>query len=271
MGWPQQLDVRLDGKLIKRFTVGGGAKGRPAATSYAGDGEPGYAGDAEWERYMQVDGDAGLEIRVPVKASPRVVGVAFVRELWEPEGLPQPLQRGRVIANDQVYMGYANVATVQIGGPYGTAGPAKDTPSRRAIFVCQPTDVATQQRSCATTILARIARLAFRRPVTKGDVQMLLEFFDTGRRDGGDFDSGIQFALERLLVDPDFLLRVHRPRVAPKQGQATRLNDLEVASRLSFFLWSSIPDERLLASAERGQLTRPQILEKEVRRMLSDP
>src|SRR5688500_7582937 len=100
---------------------------------------------------------------------------------------------------------------------------------------------------------------------------MLLEFFDTGRRDGGDFDSGIQFALERLLVDPDFLLRVHRPRVAPKQGQATRLNDLEVASRLSFFLWSSIPDERLIALAERGQLTRPQILEKEVRRMLSDP
>ena len=271
MGWPQQLDVRLDGKLLKRFTVGGGAKGRPAAASYAGDGEPGYAGDAEWERYMQVDGDTGLEIRVPVKAGPRVVGVAFVREFWEPEGLPQPLQRGRVIANDQVYMGYANVATVQIGGPYGTTGPAKDTPSRRAIFVCQPTDVAAQQRSCATTILARIARLAFRRPVTKGDVQMLLEFFDTGRRDGGDFDSGIQFALERLLVDPDFLLRVHRPRLAPKQGQATRLSDLEVASRLSFFLWSSIPDERLLALAERGQLTRPQILEKEVRRMLSDP
>ena len=98
MGWPQQLDVRLDGKLLKRFTVGGGAQGRAAAASYAGDGEPGFAGDPEWEKYMQLTGDAGLEIRVPVEAGPRVVGVSFVRELWEPEGLPQPLQRGRVIS-----------------------------------------------------------------------------------------------------------------------------------------------------------------------------
>src|ERR1700719_593838 len=138
MGWPQQLDVRLDGKLLKRFTVGGAAQGRPAAASYAGDGEPGFAGAPEWEKYMQLTGDAGLEVRVPVKAGPRVVGVSFVRELWEPEGLPQPLQRGRVITDDEVYMDYANVGSVQIGGPYESAGPAKDTPSRRAIFVCQP-------------------------------------------------------------------------------------------------------------------------------------
>ena len=118
MGWPQQLDVRLDGKLLKRFTVGGGAKGRPAAASYAGDGEPGFAGDPEWETYMQTGGDAALEIRVPVEAGPRVVGVSFVRELWEPEGLPQPLQRGRVLTNDQLYMDYASVGSVSIGGPY---------------------------------------------------------------------------------------------------------------------------------------------------------
>jgi len=127
MGWPQQLDVRLDGKLLKRFTVGGGAQGRPAAASYAGDGEPGFAGDPEWEKYMQTTGDAGLEVRVTVEAGPRVVGVSFVRELWEPEGLPQPLQRGRVIADDQVYMGYANVGSVQIGGPYRIDGVARDT------------------------------------------------------------------------------------------------------------------------------------------------
>ena len=84
MGWPQQLEVRLDGKLVKRFTVGGQSKGRPAASSYAGDGEPGFAGDPEWEEYMQVKGDAGLEVRVPVQAGSRVVGVSFVRELWEP-------------------------------------------------------------------------------------------------------------------------------------------------------------------------------------------
>src|SRR5207244_4528006 len=179
MGWPQQLDVRLDGALLKRFTVGGAAKGRPAAASYAGDGEPGFAGDDEWEKYMQIGGDAGLEVRVPVEAGPHVVGVSFVRELWEPEGLPQPLQRGRVITNDQVYMGYANVGVVQIGGPYNPAGLAKDTPSRRAIFVCQPR-AASEEGACATKILSRIARLAYRRSVTKQDVQTLTDFFNTG-------------------------------------------------------------------------------------------
>src|SRR6185503_7307536 len=122
MGWPQQLDVRLDGKLLKRFVVGGGAKGRAAAASYAGDGEPGFAGDPEWEEYMQVGGDKGLEVRIPVSAGLRTVAVAFVREMFEPEGLPQPQQRARVIANDNVYMEYANVAWVQIGGPYQAAG-----------------------------------------------------------------------------------------------------------------------------------------------------
>src|SRR5262245_53445940 len=251
MGWPQQLDVRLDGKLLKRFTIGGGAQGRPAAASYAGDGEPGFAGDPEWEKYMQSGGDAGLEVRVAVKAGPRVVGVSFVRELWEPEGLPQPLQRGRVIANDQVYMGYANVGSLQIGGPYQSSGPAKDTPSRRAIFVCELGRTPQEQRACATTILTRIARLAYRRPTTDRDAQTLLEFFDTGLRDGGSFDHGIQFALERVLVDPDFLLRVHRDP-SGVASDSHRLTDLEIASRLSFFLWSSIPDEHLLFMAERG-------------------
>src|SRR5204862_5933690 len=88
MGWPEQLDVRVDGTLLKRFTVGGGAAGRPAASSYAGDGEPGFAGDDSWEKYMQVGGDAGLEGRVPITAGPHVVGVSFVRALGEPDGLP---------------------------------------------------------------------------------------------------------------------------------------------------------------------------------------
>jgi mono/diheme cytochrome c family protein len=268
MGWPQQLDVRLDGKLLKRFTVGGGAVGRPAAASYAGDGEPGFAGDDSWEKYMQIGGDAGLEVRVPVEAGPHMVGVSFVRELWEPEGLPQPQQRGRVITNDQVYMDYANVGVLQIGGPYNPAGVANDTPSRRSIFVCHPRAI-SEESACATKILSRIARMAYRRPVTKDDVQTLTGFFATGRKDGGSFDAGIQFALERLLVDPDFLLRVYRDS---KQSEGIyRLSDFEVASRLSFFLWSSIPDERLLDLAERGQLGNPQTLEKEVRRMLADP
>ncbi len=268
MGWPQQLDVRLDGRLVKRFTVGGTAKGRPAAASYAGDGEPFFAGDDEWEKYMQIGGDAGLEIRVPVESGPHMVSASFVRELWEPEGLPQPQQRGRVITNDQVYMEYANVGVLTIGGPYNATGVAKDTPSRRAIFVCYPR-AASEETACATKILSRMGRLAYRRPVTKEDVQSLMEFFNSGKKDSGSFDGGIQFALERLLVDPDFLLRVYRDS---KQSEGIyRLSDLEVASRLSFFLWSSIPDERLLDLAEKGQLTNPQTLDKEVRRMVADP
>jgi hypothetical protein len=191
-------------------------------------------------------------------------------------------------------MDYANIGKVEIGGPYQPAGTAKDTPSRRAIFICQPR-AGADERACAAKILSGMARLAYRRPVTKADVQTLLGFFDSGRRDGGSFDTGIQFALERLLVDPDFLLRVHRDPAAPVRqtsrssaspcradppvcagppGPASclceALSDLEVASRLSFFLWSSIPDDRLLTLAERGQLTNPPVLEKEVRRMLAD-
>jgi mono/diheme cytochrome c family protein len=270
MGWPQRLDVRLDARLLKRFTVGGGAKGRPAATSYAGDGEPNFAGDPEWEKYMQVDGDAGLELRVQVPAGPHLVGVSFVRELWEPEGLPQPLQRGRVITDDNAYMSPASVGSVQIGGPYAKVGAAKDTPSRRAMFICQPR-LAAEERACATKILSRVARLAYRRPVTSRDVQTLIEFFDDGRRREGAFDAGIQFALERMLVDPDFLLRIHRESTAQASQPAYRLDDIELASRLSFFLWSSIPDDHLLALAERRQLTNPSILAAEVRRMLADP
>jgi hypothetical protein len=185
-----------------------------------------------------------------------------------------------VIANDQVYMDYANVASVQIGGPYPASGaqvePAQDTPSRRAIFVCRPpsaakTDVG-EERACAATILTKMARLAYRRPATKADTGTLMEFFDSGRQDGGSFEAGIQFALERMLVDPDFLLRVYRDPVKSASPSAPfRISDIDLASRLSFFLWSSIPDDHLLALAERGELHNPATLQKEVRRMLADP
>jgi mono/diheme cytochrome c family protein len=276
MGWPQKLDIRLDGKLLKRFSVGGQGKGRPAAASYAGDGEPGFAGDPEWETYMQLTGDAGLDVRIPVKAGERVVSASFVREMWEPEGLPQPVQLGRVISNDQVYMGYANVGSVEIGGPYDaplTLKPGTGSASHKAIFVCEPPKAAAEERPCATTIISRLARLAYRRPVTKADTDTLLEFFDKGRKDGGSFDSGIQFALERMLVDPDFLLRVHIDPAKAKgkpEPVSYRMSDLELASRLSFFLWSSVPDDRLLTLAEHGELSNPVTLDKEVRRMLAD-
>ena len=148
--------------------------------------------------------------------------------MWEPEFVPQPLQRGRVLTNDEIYMDYASVASVQIGGPYPVAGAAasvgaaaiiKDTPSRRAIFVCQP-KASSDERACAGKILSRMARLAYRRPVTDRDVQLLLRTFSTpGGATAAASDAGIQFALERLLVDPDFLLRVQRdpPGIAPGQ------------------------------------------------------
>ena len=268
MGWPQQLDVRLDGALLERFVVGGQAEGRPAAASFAGAGEVGFAGDPEWEEYMQVTGDAGLEVRLSVEAGPHVVGVSFVRELWEPEGLPQPLQRGRVIGNDQVYMDYANVGSVEIAGPFAMTGAVADTPSREAVFVCEP-EALSEEAACAAAILERMSRKAYRRPVGEGDVRTLMEFFETGRSDGGSFDAGIQFALERMLVDPDFLLRVYRDPDAPG-GRPYRLSDIELASRLSFFVWSTIPDDRLLELAEQGRLSEPGVLDAEVRRMLAD-
>ncbi len=281
MGWPQRLDVRLDGVLLERFTVGGGATDfRPAAASYAGAGEPGSAGSPEWEEYMQTAGDAHLEVRLTVEAGPRVVGVSFVREQWESELLPQPQQRGRVLTNDQIYMAPASVHSVQIGGPYevagtaiagpATAGTAGDTPSRQEIFTCRPVPGA-EEETCAAQILTRMARRAFRRPSTDQDVMMLLDFFRQGRSEGGSFDAGVQLALERLVVDPEFLFRVYRAPDGVDPGDVYELDDVEVAARLSFFLWSSIPDERLLDLAEDGRLTEPAVLEEQVRRMLADP
>ena len=271
MGWEQQLDVRLDGEFLERFTMGGGAtEFRPAAASYAGSGEPGSAGAPEWEEYMQTAGDAHLEVRVTVEAGPRVVGVSFVREQWEPELLPQPQQRGRVLTNDQIYMDHASVHSVQIGGPYEIAGTAGDTPSRREIFVCRP-EPGAEEEACATQILSRMARRAYRRPTTDQDVEILLEFFRQGRSEGGSFDAGIQLALERLVIDPEFLFRIYRAPTGVEPGAVYELDDVAVASRLSFFLWSSIPDEPLLELAEEGRLTDPAVLEAQVRRMLADP
>ena len=271
MGWPQQLDLRLDGELFERFTVGGGAtEFRSAAASYAGAGEPGSAGSPEWEEYMQMSGDAHLEARLTVEAGPRVVGVSFVRDQWEPELLPQPQQRGRVLTNDQIYMDHASVHSVQIGGPYEVTGTGGDTPSRERIFVCRP-EPGAEEAACAAQILSSMARRAYRRPTTDQDVEMLLEFFRQGRSEGGSFDAGIQLALERLVVDPEFLFRVYRQPTGVEPGDVYELDDVEVASRLSFFLWSSIPDEPLLELAEAGRLTEPAAFEEQVRRMLADP
>jgi len=263
LGRPQQLEVRLNGARIKVFTVGGEDKGRPAPIQgWAGN----ILGDTQWEAYMHT-ADAGLEVRFPAKAGTGVVGVSFVKDLSEPEGVLQPPTTGRGVSLDEQYYGNAAIESVAVGGPYGGHGMG-ETASRRRIFVCVPTSQSVEQ-SCAEKIISSLARRAYRRSVTKEDVQSLLGFYNEGRKQGG-FENGIRVALERILVDPDFLFRIEPDPPNLAEGAVYRLNDFELASRLSFFLWSSIPDDRLLDLAAAGKLKDPKILEQQVTRMLAD-
>ena len=258
-----QLDVRLDGRPLKQFAVGDAEKkGRSAPLSFSGN----IAGDPDWEYYMNT-GDGGLEAHFAASAGPHVLAVSFLRRRSDQEGPQQPRNRGYGRFVDEQYDGNAGVEHVEIGGPYTVEGPG-DTPSRRAIFVCRP-KTAAEETPCATTILSKLARRGYRRPAAKADVDTLLEFYRSARK-GGSFDLGIQAAVERLLIDPEFLFRVERDPATVTNG-TYRVSPLTLASRLSFFLWSSIPDEPLLASAVDGTLRQPAVLERHVRRMLADP
>ena len=157
---------------------------------------------------------------------------------------------------------------VQIEGPYEASG-ADDTAPRRRIFVCQPSGSQDEER-CATQIVTTLAQRAYRRPVTNADVEPLLAFYKSSRA-AGTFETGIRSALERLLVDPQFLFRVEAEPVDVAPGTPYRLDDLAIASRLSFFLWSSIPDDELVGVAARGELQNPAVLARQVQRMLADP
>ena len=298
---PHQVEIRLDGERVGLFTVGGDAPVPDTATeafdaaretasasgpargqmAFGAAGQrtqyraPGAApesyegnilGSLEWEHYMQ-HADDGLVLRLPVQAGPRRVVAAFLRQLWEPDGVLQPRPYGFALAIDAMPDGFPAVGSVVISGPYEQEG-VGETPSRRAIFGCRPLRAADEQ-ACAIRILTRLATAAYRRPATDRQLQTLLEFHAAGR-EKGSFDAGIQLALERLLVDPNFLFRIERdaPHAAP--GAPYRVSDLELASRLSFFLWSSIPDDELLEAAARGELRDPGVLERQVRRMLAD-
>jgi hypothetical protein len=266
MGEPHQIDVRLDGALLKRFTVGGEGKGLTAPESFAGNTQ----GDPQWEEYMHT-ADAGLIVRVPVTAGTHHVGVSFVRRHWEPEGVRQPPQRGFARTTNELYFGNPSVDNVSIAGPLAVRT-TKDSPARRAVFICQPSGAATED-ACARRILSTLARRAYRGPVSERDLDTLLTFYRAGRAEGG-FDAGIQQGLRRILASPRFLFRIERePGAAalrPSAAQAYRVSDVDLASRLSFFLWSSIPDEELLATALKGTLSERTTLERQVRRMLTD-
>jgi mono/diheme cytochrome c family protein len=253
LGEPNQIEVRLDRARVKEFTVGGEGPRNP------------WGAVASASLYEQT-ADDGLELRLRVNAGSRLITVAFPRKSGVPEGVLEP----RLSVGTYEFAGdrdsYMSVATVQITGPYNGTTP-KDTPSRRRIFVCSPSG-AQDEDACAKKILTTLARRAFRRPVTDRDLDPLVEFYRRGRAKGS-FEAGIELALRTVLVDSDFLFRAERARVGVP-GSVHRLSDIELASRLSFFLWSSIPDDQLLELAERGTLSSPTVLRQQVARMLAD-
>lgn len=247
---PHQLDVRLDGERVKLFTVGGEQE-RPEQ----------QAGEAP--------ADADLEVRVPVKAGTRLVGVAFQKKTWAPEDILRPR-----LANME-FDDEPGVGSVSIGGPYSVKGPGQ-TPSRTKILVCNPTgggeagsQASDSEESCAKEILATLARRAYRRPISDADIPILLGPYKAVRSKR-DFETAIRIAVERILVSPEFLFRIeHAPESTPP-NTAYRVSDLDMASRLAFFLWSSMPDDELLTLATKGKLKDPAVLEQQVRRMLGD-
>ena len=260
---PHTVEVRLDGRKLREFTVGGGADGAPAPMGFEGN----VFGSPEWEHYTQ-RADEGLVVRVPVRAGPRLVTATFPREAWARDGVLQRPVTGYPRSNNALQDHNPSLGSLEIAGPYAVTGPG-DTPSRRNILVCEPASVVDEER-CAMQILSRLARLAYRRPVTDADREVLWDFFQQGRAEG-NFDAGIQAGLERILSAPDFLFRIERDPIDVPSNTAYRVRDLELASRLSFLLWSSMPDEELLDLASRGQLETPAVLVRQIRRMLADP
>ncbi len=256
-----ELDLRLAGALLQRFSVGGVDAGDPPPSGFGGtiDASP------EWEKYAS-EADAGLEVRVPVTAGTHVVGVSFVPQVWAAEDVRQPRHTGFGADTSAMLDSDPAVESVEIGGPYGVDGPG-ETPSRERVFVCRPTGPSDETR-CATTILSTLARRAYRRPVTGADIETLLGFYNA--RPGASFDARIQLGLQMILADPEFLFRVEYDPPDLADGTAYRISDLDLASRLSFFLWSSIPDDELLDVAIRGELADPAVLRQQVRRMLAD-
>jgi hypothetical protein len=267
---PHQVEMTLDDKRIRLVTIGGDA-----------DLEAAFERPTETADAI----DARLEVRIPLTAGVHTIKVAFV------ENLPlagttrlEPFLRSSFDTLD--WTGRPHLDRLIITGPFRVTGPG-DTPSRRRVFVCLPPGDALRQASlppaaarkpdqtgaetaCARQILAPLARRAYRQPVTDADLQTVVDFYQTARREG-TFDSGIQAALQLILASPRFVFRVERDPAGVPAGGVYRISNLELASRLSFFLWSSIPDDELLELASRGKLEDEAVLGQQVRRMLADP
>ena len=256
----EQVELNVDGERAQlaasavRQPAKGEKKAAPNAAANQNDDDdpdaaPGYGA-----------GRRPIEFRVPVKAGVRLIGVAFIEndEVRDEETL-RPRLRG---AGAEI-----GVGVVTISGPFNAKGPG-DTLSRRRIFVCRPVS-ASDEEPCARRIISTLERRAYRRPATANDVATLMPFYTAGHTEGG-FDLGIERALQRLLVSPQFLFRIERDPATATPGNTHPVSDLELASRLSFFLWSSIPDDELLDLASQGKLRQPGVLEQQTARMLAD-
>jgi mono/diheme cytochrome c family protein len=241
----EQLEVTVDGERVKLF---------------------------DWDREISNTTGVGRTTpRVPIKAGLHTVGVTFLATNDVPgTELNKPFQRTmNTPGTIPGFQFYPHVGQVTIEGPYGADG-STDTPSRRKIFVCRPA-TSREEGTCARTIISTLVKHAFRRPSTPADLELLMEFYLAGRNEGESFDQGVQSALQRILADPEFVYRGENEPAGLAAGKTYRVGDLALASRLSFFLWSSIPDDELLDLAIRGKLRDAGVLDQQVRRMLEDP
>jgi mono/diheme cytochrome c family protein len=248
---PHQVEVSVDGVRQQVFTL------KPAPRTALNDNvAPQYVPEQA--------ADAHLNFRTRVTGGPRIVQVAFIKRpsaLIETERQPYLASYN----SDRTPRTQPALYSVSIAGPFNPSG-IGETPSRKRIFSCRPEGRNAGEASCARTILSTLARRAYRRPTTNAEVETLLGFYKQGRVDGS-FEHGIEMALRAMLTSPAFLFRIERE---PDQARTYRIDDLDLASRLSFFLWSSIPDDQLLDAATKGRLKDSAVLEQQVRRMLAD-
>jgi hypothetical protein len=253
----QQIELRVDHGLVKRFHIGGEFKGPDPGVLIAVP-ESDVAGQRVHN--YRLNADRELEIRIPVKAGTKLVTAGFTDSL---PSASEDIVKPSVTIED----GDVGIDVLEISGPFNGKTP-EDSASRKQIFTCRPTS-APEEEPCARKIVGTLARLAYRRPVTEAEIAPLMAIYKMGRSDR-DFDAGIERALEALLSSPKFLIRAEREPADIKPGAVYRLSDLELASRLSFFLWRSIPDAELLGLAEQGKLSDPNVLANQVHRMLGD-
>jgi mono/diheme cytochrome c family protein len=249
---PHDFLVMLDGEVVYEAPVGG----------FQDHKENGISP----ERMIEVM-DGRLKARVFVTAGEHEVGFTWKETAGTEQAVWQPPLRD----SQEVHMtsGPPRLKTVNIEGPYAVKG-ISDTPSRDKIFVCKPTSAA-DETACAQRIFSNLSRRAFRRPVNAADVEAPMAFYTDARKGGGDFNTGIRAGVARILASPSFIYRVERDPETLTAGAAHRVSDFELASRLSFFLWSSIPDEQLLNLASTGRLRQPGVLAAQVKRMVADP